>query len=116
MFPNRHAIYLHDTPSRELFKRSSRAFSAGCIRVQHPLELAEILLADPQQWQMSAIEDVLAGAVQQRVNLEKPVDVLLMYWTAGPTPSGRVRFHPDVYQRDARVLERLDAAPVWHAR
>ena len=56
MFPNRHAIYLHDTPSRELLSRNQRAFSAGCIRVKDPLELARVLLDDPDNWSAQRIQ------------------------------------------------------------
>ena len=113
MFPNKHAIYLHDTPNRELFDRTARAFSAGCIRVQHPLQLAETLLADPDLWQREQIDQVLAAGQLKVVHLAVPVDVLLMYWTASPTPAGRVKFHPDVYRRDAGVLASLNAPPSW---
>jgi murein L,D-transpeptidase YcbB/YkuD len=113
MFPNKHAIYLHDTPHRELFTRSARAFSAGCIRVQHPLQLAELLLADPDLWQQSQVEEVVESKVLKTVRLANPVDVLLMYWTASPTANGRIKFHPDIYQRDANVLARLNAPPEW---
>lgn len=113
MFPNKHAIYLHDTPHRELFKRSARAFSAGCIRVQQPLQLAELLLADPDLWQHEQIESVVESKELKTVRLANPVDVLLMYWTASPTASGRIKFHPDIYQRDAGVLARLNASPSW---
>jgi murein L,D-transpeptidase YcbB/YkuD len=113
MFPNKHAIYLHDTPHRELFGRSARAFSAGCIRVQYPLELAEILLADADLWPRQTIDEVVAGRDLKVVHLANPVDVLLMYWTASATREGRVKFHPDIYSRDAAVLVRLNAAVDW---
>jgi murein L,D-transpeptidase YcbB/YkuD len=116
MFPNKHAIYLHDTPHRELFDRSNRAFSAGCIRVQYPLELAEILLADPDNWRREQIEAVVESEELKTVHLANPVDVLLMYWTASPTATGRVKFHADIYDRDATVLKRLDAEPDWKLR
>ena len=113
MFPNKHAIYLHDTPHRELFSRTARAFSAGCIRVQYPLQLAEILLADPDLWPRDTIDDVVAGRELTVVHLANPVDVLLMYWTASPTEEGRVKFHPDIYARDAAVLARINGAVDW---
>ncbi|MEH6584175.1 MAG: L,D-transpeptidase family protein [Halioglobus sp.] len=109
MFPNRHAVYLHDTPSKELFSRTSRAFSAGCIRVKQPLKLAGILLDDPEQWSASNIDAVLAsGKPKQVVHLQRNIDVLLMYWTVSPTTSGRIQFHPDIYQLDGIALEALD--------
>jgi murein L,D-transpeptidase YcbB/YkuD len=110
MFPNRHAVYLHDTPSKELFSRTSRAFSAGCIRVKEPLELARILLDDPQLWSARKIDELLAsGKPQQVAHVQRDIDVLLMYWTVSPTTSGRMQFHPDIYQLDAAALAALDA-------
>ena len=112
MFPNRHAIYLHDTPSRELFSRSQRAFSAGCIRVKNPLELARVLLDDPANWSAEKIQALLdSGAPQQVARIQREVDVLLMYWTVSPTADGRLQFHHDIYQLDPAALAALDAAP-----
>jgi murein L,D-transpeptidase YcbB/YkuD len=112
MFPNRHAIYLHDTPSRALFSRSSRAFSAGCVRVQDPLAFAELLLDDPDKWSLQQIQDLVdSGRPVVRVNLDRPVDIMLMYWTTSPTPAGRIQFHPDVYGKDPQTLAALNAPP-----
>jgi L,D-transpeptidase YcbB len=112
MFPNRHAIYLHDTPSRALFSKSSRAFSAGCVRVKNPLEFAEILLKDPGQWSLQQIEDLIESEKPiVRAQLKRPVDVMLMYWTASPTPDDGVQFHPDLYTKDPATLAALNAPP-----
>ena len=113
MFPNRHAIYLHDTPSRTLFARSERAFSAGCIRVKEPLELARILLDDPDSWSAQQIRELVDSGVPQRVvQMEREVDVLLMYWTASPVSDSRIQFHHDIYNLDPAALAALDAPPV----
>lgn len=110
MFPNRHAVYLHDTPSKALFSRTSRAFSAGCIRVKNPLELARILLDDPENWSTEEIDALLAsGKPQQVARIQRKIDVLLMYWTVSPTTSTRMQFHPDIYELDAPALAALDA-------
>jgi murein L,D-transpeptidase YcbB/YkuD len=110
MFPNRHAIYIHDTPSKALFSRTSRAFSAGCIRVKDPLELARILLDDPDNWSAGKIDALLAsGKPQQVARIQRKIDVLLMYWTVSPTTSGRMQFHPDIYELDPLALAALDA-------
>ncbi|MCX2980104.1 hypothetical protein EYC98_04400 [Halieaceae bacterium IMCC14734] len=111
MFPNRHAIYLHDTPNRELFQRTSRAFSAGCVRVENPLEFADRLLGGT--WEPAAIQAAVDSAELQVIHLPEPIDVLLMYWTASPTASGRIKFNPDIYNRDPAVIKRLNAPPVW---
>jgi murein L,D-transpeptidase YcbB/YkuD len=109
MFPNRHSVYLHDTPSKDLFEHSQRTFSSGCIRVEHPLELAERILADPALWNARAIEAVVQTGKTKNVTLTKPLPVLLLYWTVGIDDAGLVRFSDDVYARDAPVLRALDA-------
>jgi len=106
MFPNKHLVYLHDTPSRNLFERDQRAFSSGCIRVMHPFELAELLLDDPQ-WTQSRIEEVVKSKQTTRINLAKQVTVILMYWTVNITDDGGMIFKADVYDRDAEVLAGL---------
>ena len=106
MFPNEHHVYLHDTPSVDLFDRDSRAFSSGCIRVENPLELAERLLGD--KWDRARIDAVLAaGRTEQTVFLDDPITVLLLYWTTEVDDQGRVFFLPDVYGRDGAVIQAL---------
>jgi murein L,D-transpeptidase YcbB/YkuD len=83
MFPNEHAVYLHDTPSKHLFDKADRAFSHGCIRVQHPMKLAEILLADSLNWNAQKLMQAVATNTTQTVMLKKRIDIMLMYWTAG---------------------------------
>jgi len=107
MFPNKHLVYLHDTPSRNLFERDQRAFSSGCIRVMHPFKLAELLLDDPQ-WTQSRIEKVVKSKQTTRINLAKPVAVILMYWTVNITDDGGIMFKADVYGRDSAVLAGLN--------
>jgi murein L,D-transpeptidase YcbB/YkuD len=109
MFPNDHAIYLHDTPSKRLFARDRRTFSHGCVRVQDPLRLAELLLG----WQMddprSFIDGVLASGRERYVNLEEHVPVHLIYRTAWAEEGGALQFRDDVYGRDAETLAALRA-------
>ena len=122
MFPNPHFVYLHDTPSKELFNRSSRAFSSGCIRVRNPFRLAELLLQDQDGWDRSKIDSEIDSLKQQRVSLTEPVPVLLLYWTVNVDAEGTVYFKEDIYERDAKVLTGLDGgfrfdapadAPAW---
>ena len=108
MFPNPHFVYLHDTPSKELFNRSSRAFSSGCIRVKNPYRLAELLLQDENNWSREKIEAAIDSVKQQRVSLSEPVPVLILYWTVNIGADGTVYFKDDIYQRDAKVLTGLD--------
>jgi len=107
MFPNPYMVYLHDTPSKGLFARSERAFSHGCIRTQNPFELAELLVAD-QGWDRARIDQVLASMKTTRVNLENPMPVLLLYWTAEADAEGTVHFRKDFYGRDAAIIEGLN--------
>ncbi|MCF8015341.1 MAG: L,D-transpeptidase family protein [Chromatiaceae bacterium] len=106
MFPNGHAIYLHDTPSRHLFARGRRAYSHGCVRVQEPLDLAREVLVS-QNWDMSAINRVIDSGRTRYVNLDEHLPVLLYYLTARADEQGRVGFRNDLYQRDASLLSRL---------
>jgi len=110
IFPNPHMVYLHDTPSKALFDRSSRAFSSGCIRVKNPYRLAELLLQDDGNWNREKIDSAIDSLKQQRVNLPEPVPVLLLYWTVDVGQDGEVYFRDDIYQRDEKVLAGLDGA------
>ena len=107
MFPNQYMVYLHDTPSKGLFARAERAFSHGCIRTQNPFELATLLLED-QGWDRARVDEVVDSLENTRVDLEKPIAVLLLYWTAEADADGTVQFRRDVYNRDAPIIEGLD--------
>jgi murein L,D-transpeptidase YcbB/YkuD len=116
MFPNEHAVYLHDTPSRQNFSRSARAFSAGCIRVEKPLELAALLLADQTDWTPARIDQEVADGKRTTVRLGKALPVVLLYWTAYVDADGSVQFRQDLYDRDAAVLAALSEPPLLHRR
>ncbi len=107
-FPNDYAIYLHDTPHRELFSRTIRATSSGCIRVENPLQLVELLFNDPVKWNSAGIQKQLATGKTQNILLPVKVPVLLAYWTVDMGSDGRVAFKPDVYGYDAPVLRALN--------
>jgi murein L,D-transpeptidase YcbB/YkuD len=110
VFPNPFFVFLHDTPQRSLFGAAQRTFSSGCIRVENPLELAELVLDDPT-WTRARLEAEAATGTTRSVHLKTPLPVLVLYWTASIDTHGRVRFLPDVYERDPRVLAALDAPP-----
>jgi murein L,D-transpeptidase YcbB/YkuD len=101
LFPNKHAIYMHDTPSKSLFSRSSRAFSHGCVRVKDPLKFAENILG----WKRGLIDRKIAAGKNSSVKLKKTVPVYLAYFTAWASPAGKVSFYSDIYGRD-RLLDR----------
>jgi murein L,D-transpeptidase YcbB/YkuD len=109
MFPNPYDIYLHDTPSRELFAAEKRTFSSGCIRIEDPLGLAQQVLGD-QGYDAAKVEATIAAGKTTQVNLTKPLPVLIVYWTTSVGATGEVHWAPDVYDRDPPVLAAL-AAP-----
>ncbi len=107
MFPNPHSVYLHDTPAKALFERSERTFSSGCIRVEDPLALAQLVLDDPA-WTRATLESAIAKGKTRRISLNQPVPVLLVYLTAVAGPDGKTQFFGDVYKRDASLLRALN--------
>lgn len=108
MFPNEYFVYLHDTPSRQLFDRAERAFSHGCIRVDDPLRLAELVLAGTAGWDRAAIDRTVESTQTTTVFLKEHLTVMLLYWTAEVTRHGTVLFSPDIYDRDPAVIAGLD--------
>jgi murein L,D-transpeptidase YcbB/YkuD len=107
IFPNKHAVYLHDTPSKSLFERDARAFSSGCIRIENPFELAKLLLGE--DWNDDRIQQVLKSKKTTKVNLSRPIPVILFYLTAFPATNGKLHGRPDIYKRDQAILEDLNA-------
>lgn len=112
MFPNRHNIYLHDTPTKNLFTRDLRAYSHGCVRVQKPFEFAYALLSPQSSNPKKEFQDVLAAGEEAQVDLVKPVPIHLAYHTAWVTPQGRSNFRKDTYGRDKKVFSWLQKSGV----
>jgi murein L,D-transpeptidase YcbB/YkuD len=108
MFPNRFSVYLHDTPNRNLFQKPRRLYSSGCVRVERPWELAELVLNNPKRWNQEKFEEIVASRKTRWVHLKQPLPVILAYWTAEAGKDGEVMFREDVYQRDSAVLSALD--------
>jgi murein L,D-transpeptidase YcbB/YkuD len=107
MFPNAHHVYLHDTPSRELFARSERSLSSGCIRMEKVEDLARALLsADGKDAALA--DQAIASGQTRRLNLSTPVPVMLYYWTVALEDDGDALFKPDIYERDAPLLRALE--------
>ena len=109
IFPNKNAIYLHDTPSKSLFNRQDRAFSHGCIRTEDKWDLLISLMDDPAVWNMDKINEILDSGETTRIDLPKPLPIYLLYWTTGVDRKGKVYFIKDVYKRDPAVLKALNA-------
>ncbi len=108
MFPNKYAVYLHDTPSRGLFNRQDRAFSHGCIRTENKWELLMSLMDDPDVWNMDKINEILDSGKTTRITLPKPVNIYIMYWTSRVDQHNLIYFMKDVYKRDDDVLRALN--------
>lgn len=111
MLPNRHAIYLHDTPARGLFRRADRASSSGCIRVEAAHALAVALLDAPDRWDAQRLRADIATSQTRTLLLKHRIPILLLYRTVDVDDRGTVHFRPDLYGRDAAVAAAL-AAPV----
>ena len=112
MLPNKYAVYLHDTPSRNLFKRNIRSFSSGCIRLERPLDLADYLLRDDPNWsRRDIIRTIESGEGNKVVRLAQPIPVHLLYWTAWVDSRGKVNFRNDIYNRDPQLDVALKERP-----
>ncbi len=106
-FPNPFSVYLHDTPSKALFDKGPRAFSSGCVRVEHPLQLRDLLLSPAEK---ARTDTLLATGTTHEFRLSAPVPILMTYWTAQVGNDGHVQYAPDIYSRDSALLAGLDRA------
>ena len=112
MFPNRHNIYLHDTPAKSLFGREARAFSHGCVRLNDPFDFAYTLLAKQEADPPAFFQRTLSTGRETQVDLEQHVPVHLVYRSAYTQAKGRTQFRIDVYGRDAKIWKALEGAGV----
>ena len=103
--PNKHIVYLHDTPLKQLFGQSSRAFSSGCVRVERVLDLAGWLLKETPEWDPMRVQVTVAQGDKQDVKLKKAVPVHFVYVTAWASERGIPFFRPDIYGRDGTAVE-----------
>ena len=118
MFPNTYSVYLHSTPSTELFSRSRRDFSSGCIRIEKPAELASFLLRNQldgqQPWTVALVQKAMdSGKDNRQVNLTVKVPVLLLYVTAVAEEDGTIHFFDDIYGHDKRLDAVLAKGPPY---
>jgi murein L,D-transpeptidase YcbB/YkuD len=111
-FPNKHDIYMHDTPQRELFEKTVRTFSHGCVRVQNPGRFAEVLLEEDKGWSAARVRDLMAQGGNVEVTLTKQIPVHIAYFTMVAAEDGQVRSLPDVYGHDKRVAAALSGRPM----
>ena len=106
LFPNKHSIYMHDTPSKSLFSRSKRALSHGCVRLKHPRKMAAAVLGT----NMSVIKKRLSTGRNNTQKLKQQVPVYVAYFTAWPNAGGDVQFYSDMYGRDKHLLKAMKKA------
>jgi murein L,D-transpeptidase YcbB/YkuD len=106
MFPNDFAVYLHDTPSRSLFKTERRAYSHGCVRVDNPFQLAELVLGKEQGWTEEKVKK-LVGRGERFIKLAHPLPIHLVYFTLSVDPDGSVTTRNDIYGYDHRLMHAL---------
>ncbi|GAA5069268.1 L,D-transpeptidase family protein [Roseibacterium beibuensis] len=107
MFPNRHAIYLHDTPEQYLMEREVRTFSSGCIRLDDPFDFAYHLLARQTDDPEGLFNRILNTGQETQVDLEEHIPVHLVYWTSWVDDDGTLNFRDDVYGRNARLSQAI---------
>jgi len=116
--PNKHAVYMHDTPLKRLFNQSQRAFSSGCVRVESVWEMVAWLLG-PQGWDLAKVEAQVASGEKKNVKLRSAVPVHFVYLTAFANSRGVAQFRPDIYGQDAAadgLDDQLDALVVSESR
>ena len=103
IFPNEFSIYLHDTPARELFNKTKRTFSSGCIRIEKPMELAAYLLTNNSEWTYKKLTAAVNSKKTRTILLSDPMDIHILYWTAWVDKDGTVNFRDDIYGRDRQL-------------
>jgi L,D-transpeptidase YcbB len=111
-FPNKHDIYMHDTPQRELFEKTVRAYSHGCIRVQNPGRLAEILMEEDRGWPATQVRNLLAQGGNNEITLTKQIPVHITYFTVMVGEDGKLHSFGDLYGHDQRITVALAGRPM----
>ncbi len=111
MLPNPYNIYLHDTPAKDKFLATTRAFSHGCIRVSRPLDLAYHLVGDIAGWTQEKIDAAFASGKTTRVPLPDHIPIHMIYATAFEGDGGSIEFRPDIYGRDRKLEAALGGRP-----
>ena len=107
MFPNKYNVYIHDTPSKELFNRTERTFSSGCIRLNNPISLIQYLIPDYLDTDMDKIKNIIEKGKEHTIRFTHPLNVHIIYLTAW-VEDGKVHLRKDIYERDAAVLNALN--------
>ncbi len=104
MFPNKHQVYMHDTPTKHLFKQTTRTYSHGCVRIRNPLRLAEVLLEADKSWDKAKIQSLVHdGPSNNNISLTNKIPVHMTYFTAVVDDDGRVKRFNDIYGHEKRI-------------
>ena len=103
LFPNKYAIYIHDTPEKSLFGETKRTFSQGCIRLQNPMKLAQIVLRNRPSYTEKRIQTLMQGGVETYVHIKPTIPVFIVYFTAWVDGKGKLNVRNDVYQQDMKM-------------
>jgi murein L,D-transpeptidase YcbB/YkuD len=111
-FANPFGVYLHDTPAQSGFARTSRLASHGCVRLEHPEALADLLLQGDVDWPPDRVDQIVHGDETLRVPLPRPIPVFILYWTAFGDGAGGVQFRNDAYDWDRKLLNLISAQSV----
>jgi len=111
MFPNKFSVYLHDTPTRSLFRKTKRSFSSGCIRLERPIDLAAYVLQGDLKWTRETVIAAVEAGENRIIRLPKPIPVHLLYWTAWINSTGVLRLRDDIYGRDKQLDRALNEHP-----
>lgn len=107
IFPNNFSIYLHDTPSRNIFNESNRAFSHGCIRVQNPLKLAQFILRNNPNWNLEKLQSSVKNKKTTNIQIKPTLPVYIVYFTAWIGNSGEINFRKDLYNMDSQLEKEI---------
>lgn len=112
LFPNSFDIYFHDTPVKNFFNQSKRAYSHGCIRLSDPAKMANYLLRDQKEWTPEKIDEAMNNGEEQFVKIKKPVPVLITYYTAWVDEKGMLNFRDDIYDHDSNLSQKMFTNPL----
>ena len=109
LFPNKHSVYLHDTPAKKLFNEKVRMFSHGCMRVRNPVQLAEVIMSEDKGWDKNKIHDMAYdGPPDNDIALDTPIPVHVTYFTAWVDDTGKLKTFADVYGHQKRIILGLE--------
>ena len=107
LFPNSFNIYFHDTPSKSLFNRDTRAYSHGCIRLKEPEKFANYVLRNQPEWTPEKISEAMNSGDEKYVKVKDPIPVVITYYTAWVDENGKLNFRQDIYGHDEKLAEKM---------